>query len=123
MKLNINFNKKIESLINSSEALADWFERNQECMAYFELTHPGCLHFENSMASYDIVVLGRMANSCLTWLETRRKIANETKVKNAVLSIAEIYDKEKKRLTETAKVRYHINVDGIEKEDKSKKCK
>ena len=70
MKLNHNFNKNIESLINSSKSLSDWFEKNQEMMAYFDMTHPGCLHFENSLANYDTVVLGRMANGCLTWLET-----------------------------------------------------
>ena len=41
MKLDVNFKKEIEPLINSSEALANWFEKNQEMMAYFEMTHPG----------------------------------------------------------------------------------
>ncbi len=50
MKLDVNFKKEIEPLINSSEALANWFEKNQEMMAYFEMTHPGCLHFENTNA-------------------------------------------------------------------------
>ena len=53
MELNINFKRELEPLINSSEALADWFEKNQEMMAYFEMTHPGCLHFENTNANYD----------------------------------------------------------------------
>lgn len=29
MKLDVNFKKEIEPLINSSEALANWFEKNQ----------------------------------------------------------------------------------------------
>ncbi len=38
-------------------------------MAYYELTHAGCLHFEDSGASMDIRVLGRMANAALSVLE------------------------------------------------------
>ena len=36
MKLNINFDQSLESVINSCEPLAEWFERNQETMAYFD---------------------------------------------------------------------------------------
>ena len=57
MELNVNFKRELKPLINSSEALADWFEKNQEMMAYFEMTHPGCLHFENTNANYDVKVL------------------------------------------------------------------
>ena len=81
MKLDVNFKKEIEPLINSSEALANWFEKNQEMMAYFEMTHPGCLHFENTNANYDVKVLGRMANGCLTWLESKIPYSDEDKVK------------------------------------------
>ena len=113
MELNCNFKKRIEPLINSSEALSEWFEKNQDWMAYYELTHPGCLHFEDSIAQFDVVVLGRMANGCLRWLETRKEISDEEKVYNAVATIAEIYDEYKDCLSDGAKERYYINTDSL----------
>ena len=117
MELNINFNKKISPLVNSSESLSNWFEKNQEMMAYFELTHPGCLHFENTNANYDVKVLGRMANGTLTWLESNLPYSNEEKVRNAEMSIASIYDLEKDHLSDVAKEKYFIDVDGLEKKE------
>ena len=111
MEININFNKKIEPLINSSEALIEWFSKNQEWMTYFELNHPGCLHFEDTIANYDIIVLGRMANSCLTWLES----TDEEKVQNAVMALATIYEREKDKLSPVAKAKYFISADSLNK--------
>ena len=109
MILNINFDKKLEPLINSSEALADWFERNQEWMAYFELTRPGCLHFEkSSIAHYDIVVLGRMADGCLKCLQSGKKFTAEEKVDCAVAVIDRIYQAEKGKLSDNARKLYNI---------------
>ena len=48
MELNINFDMNIGWIIDKNKSLSDWFERNQDWMAYYELTHAGCLHFENS---------------------------------------------------------------------------
>ena len=107
MKLNINFNQEFEKVINQSAALSDWFSRNQERMAYLELTHAGCLHFENTIASYDNIVLGRMANACLTDLET----FEEDCAAKAVNDIAEIYEIEKEQLTTTAKKNLFINTE------------
>ena len=78
MELNINFNKNLEKIINSYQPLRDWFDINQELMAYYELTHSGCTHFENSNANYDIKVLGRLANACLSILEN-------SSIKNKIL--------------------------------------
>ena len=124
MKLNINFNSKLAPLINSSEALADWFEKNQETMAYLELTHPNCLHFEdNSMASTDTKVLGRMANTCLVWLETTLpNYSNEEKVENAVLSMADIYFENYKDISQNAKEKYFISTHEYIKEE-NQKCR
>ncbi len=117
MKLDVNFKKEIEPLINSSEALANWFEKNQEMMAYFEMTHPGCLHFENTNANYDVKVLGRMANGCLTWLESKLPYSDEDKVKYASVAIASIYDIEKDHLSDVARDKYFINIEGLEKKE------
>ena len=117
MELNINFKRELEPLINSSEALADWFEKNQEMMAYFEMTHPGCLHFENTNANYDVKVLGRMASGSLTWLESKLPYSDEDKVKNASMTIASIYDMEKDHLSDVARDKYFINVEGLEKKE------
>ena len=79
------------------------------------MTHPGCLHFENTGANYDVKVLGRMANETLTWLETNLPYSDEEKVKNATMSIASIYDLEKDHLSNVAKEKYYISVEELEK--------
>ncbi len=89
-------------------------------MAYYELTSPGCLHFENSCASLDVKVLGRMANECLTWLETKTPCSNEEKVQNATIAISEIYNDSKDELSEVAKERYFINTVGSKTKHKVK---
>lgn len=112
MFLNQNFNPKIESIILLSEPLTDWFERNQETMAYFELTHMGCLHFEESaMVSNDIRVLGRMANHALTWLEGNYALTQMERAEGATSAIAGLYELEKDGLTEQAKKLYAIDVE------------
>ncbi len=124
MKLNINFDQSLESTINLCQPLADWFERNQETMAYFELTHKGCLHFENSpMAPADVKALGRMANAGLTWLEAPEtsNVSPEEKAINAAVSIAGVYEEEKERLSENAKVQYYLNVEELQKDDSQEK--
>ena len=113
MELNSNFNKKIKPLINSSESLSDWFERNQDWMAYFDFTHPGCNHFESLDAHIDIKVLGRMADASLSWLETSLPYSKEEKVQNAINSIAEIYEESKDYLSEIAKEKFFINTEDL----------
>ena len=121
MKLNLNFNKDLESTINSCQPLADWFERNQESMAYFELTHKGCLHFEDSsFANADVKALGRMANAGLTWLEAPKtlNIDEETKAYNAAMSIAMVYEEEKARISDNARQMYYLDVEALDNEKK-----
>lgn len=117
MKLNINFDFRLEDIINTCEPLADWFERNQEEMAYFELTHKGCTYLEKStMASSDIKTLGRMANAALMWLESpNTEISPEEKAINASFAIADIYDERKELLTDVARQKYYISVDDLQK--------
>ena len=113
MILNENFDKKIEPLINSSYALTDWFERNQDAMAYFELTKPNCLHFEDTSANIDIKVLGRMASNCLSYLESDLPYIDKEKVAYAIISINTLYNAFKERLSEEAKNNYYINTDEL----------
>lgn len=96
MKLNSNFDSKLESTINLCQPLADWFERNQGDMAYLELTHKGCMHLEDyPYTPVDAKVLGRMANAGLTWLEEPDDmIIPEAKAFQAALAIAKVYEKE-----------------------------
>jgi len=117
MELNINFDKSLEEIINTCPPLADWFERNQETMAYFELTHKGCLHFnESSMASDDIKALGKMANAGLTCLESKLPISAEDKAKYAAFSIANVYDEEQFRLSDNARTQYYLDVEALQRE-------
>lgn len=112
MILNINFKNrlKLESIIAFSPALCAWFERNQEWMAYFELTHAGCTQFEDdALVSYDIKVLGRMANACFSWLECQDPVLGyQQKAVWAANAIHEIYVAEKENLSDTAKELYAI---------------
>ncbi len=123
MKLNINFDSNLESTINLYQPLADWFERNQEAMVYFEFTHKGCLHFENSsMASADVKALGRMASAALTWLESSTaSFSPKEKAINAAISIAKVYEEEKQMLSENAKVQYYLNVEELQKDENQEK--
>lgn len=116
MKLNINFDKSLEEVINTCQPLADWFERNQEVIAYFELTHKGCLHFEDGTAFPDVKVLGRMANAGLSCLESQLPISAEDKAKFAAFSIASVYDREKEKLSNNARTQYYLDVEGLQKE-------
>lgn len=117
MELNINFDKSLEEIINTCPPLADWFERNQETMAYFELTHTGCLHFnESSTASDDIKVLGKMANAGLTYLESKLPISAEDKAKCAAISIADVYVEEQFRLSDNARTQYYLDVEALQRE-------
>ncbi len=108
MKLNINFDKELEPIINSYEPLANWFERNQEVMAYFGLTHNDCLHFEDSIANYDVIALGRIANAVLTCLEENFGIDKKAHAMAATISLINTYKQEESKLSEIAKERYRV---------------
>ena len=103
MTLDINFNKELEPIINSFEPLADWFERNQDTMAYFGLTHSDCLHLEDGIAHHDLVALGRMANAALNCLEENFGIDNKAHAMAATISLMAVYAQEEDQLSEVAK--------------------
>lgn len=118
MELNINFNKRIGWIIDKNKSLSDWFERNQETMAYLELTHAGCLHLEEIVASDDMRILGRMANAALTILEDKRPIDAIEMADNAAKAIAEIYELSKCDLTENGRKLFAIDIEPLEKKNK-----
>lgn len=118
MFLDSKFNSSIESTILLSKPLTNWFEINQEAMVYFEFTHTGCLHFENSScASDDVRILGRMANAALSYLEGNSTFTPKEKAAKATQAIAEIYESNKEILSGTAKILYAINIDTLEKDE------
>ena len=112
MTLDINFNEELEPIINSFEPLADWFERNQDTMAYFGLTHSDCLHLEDGIAHHDLVALGRMANAALNCLEENFGIDNKAHAMAATISLMAVYAQEEDQLSEVAKEKYRVN--GVE---------
>lgn len=119
MKLNINFDPKLEAVINLCPSLADWFLRNQEIMARCELTHSGCNHIEKyPYVTVDLKVLSRMANAGLIWLEeSDYMIEPEVRAFQAALAIAKIYEEEKEWLSEEAKIQYFIESQEVLKND------
>lgn len=119
MFINCNFNLEVQNVVCYSKPLCDWFMKNQDTMAYFELTHAGCTHFENSsMAHTDIKILGKMANAALTWIENKNYPYN-VRAEQATIRIAEIYEEYKDVLSEVAQELYSIdyeleNIDEID---------
>lgn len=112
--LNPSFDQNMEEIILLCKPLADWFERNQEAMAYFEFIKPGCLHFEGTHANHDVVALGRMANAALMWLASdSEEYTKEQKAFNAAFSIAQVYEQEKSKITDVAKDLYAINTEKL----------
>ena len=123
MKLNINFDPKLEAVINLCPTLADWFERNQETLVYYELTHGGCNYIDtHPYATVDLKVLGRMANAGLICLEeSGYMIEPEVRAFQAALAIAKIYEEEKEWLSEESKIQYFIDAQELLKHDTQEK--
>lgn len=118
MELNINFDMNIGWIIDKNKSLSDWFERNQDWMAYYELTHAGCLHFENStMASKNVRVLSIMANAALTILEDKGPVDAIERADKAAKAIAEIYELNKDDLSENDRKLYAIDIEDLEKKE------
>lgn len=108
MKLNANFDQTLETLINSSKALANWFEENQGEMTNHHLDHVNCSIFLPEDMSADLTVLAKMADECLYWLDKERELSSEEKIKKAIDSMSEVYEEEKDKLSPDAKKRYCI---------------
>ena len=120
MKLDINFSKKIKPAIESSETLTDWFERNQEWMAYFEFTHPGCNHFEgNRYAHIDVKVLGRMSSEGLFWLESEG-LPNKEKAAKAIMAMGKVYEEALPYISDVAIKKYYIDTNELDKKTSNK---
>ena len=118
MELNINFDMNIGWIIDKNKSLSDWFERNQDWMAYYELTHAGCLHFENStMASKNVRVLSIMANAALTILEDKGPVDAIERADKAAKAIAEIYELNRDDLSENDRKLYAIDIEDLEKKE------
>lgn len=115
MILNSNFNPKVEEIVVFSKSLTSWFSRNQEWLAYFELTHAGCTQFENSATcSDDIKILGRMANAALTYIETKKDLSAPERAKLAEDAIYNIYEEYKENLSANARRQYALYQEQIE---------
>ena len=109
MKLNKEFNKKIEPIVNSSRTLTIWFDRNQDLMTYYGLTFPGCLQYEEyDLADEDLRTLGRMANYCLTVLENYNT-SYKNKIEHAIKGMTIIYMTEKENLSDVGRLRLAID--------------
>ncbi len=114
MKINSNFNPSLEPVINSYPPLADWFERNQNSMAYYQFFNSDCLHFkESKFASFQVKTLGEMAHAGFIELE-KKNLSKEERALNATISIKEVYDKNKEYLQDDAKKQLLINEKTIE---------
>ena len=119
MKLNENFNPKFENIINSYEPLENWFDRNQETLVHYGMTHKGCLHFEDKYSNNDIVILGRMANYAYTWLEMPEYVlaTDEEKALYASMAMEKEYERSKSRLSDTALEQYYISTGIVEQKE------
>lgn len=116
MILNSNFSPLVDNVITFNCELREWFVRNQDWLSYFELTHAGCLHFEEyENASHDIRVLGRMANAAHQCIEINNsKISAEERANLAVRAMQEIYNQNIDKLSDNAKKLYALTQDSLE---------
>ena len=125
MKLDKNFSnyEYLEKIINYYQPLADWFERNQDLIVYLELTKKEyCLIYENNQfISNDIKMLGKMTYICFCSLELPFPISPEEKAKFIALSMAKVYEEEKGKLDDNAKVNFYLNINELQKENKVEK--
>lgn len=114
MKITSNFDPSLEPVINSYPPLADWFERNQNSMAYYEFINSNCLHFQKApFTPFQIQILGEMAHVGFIELE-KKNLSKEERALNATIAIKEVYEENKDRLQDDAKKQLLINEKTIE---------
>lgn len=111
--MNLIFDQSIVEIINTYPPLVDWFEKNQEMLAYFELTHKDCSHLHNG-CSLDLQVLQKMTNAGFAYLESTYPISHLEKAMFAALSMANIYNKNIQNLSENARKNYFMNIYGLQ---------
>lgn len=116
MKLNINFKKEYEEIINANQELADWFERNQKTMVHLDLTDKDCTDYEdNPFATQKDIVLGKMSKTGLKWLEDLLPIdiSDELKAHMVAFAMGIEYEKNKKLLSNYEKRQLYIKLKAL----------
>lgn len=110
MALNPRFNPELEEIININPALANWFSKNQESMAYFNFTSHNNSCFEN-YSSLDIRALGKMSSIALYYLENKDlELTDQERADKAAKGISDLYNTEKDFMSESARSLYAISL-------------
>lgn len=115
MKISINFDPSLEPVINSYPPLANWFERNQESMKYFEFVGSNYKHHLNYCLGFSpsVKILGKMAQAGFVELE-KTNLSNEERALNATISMKKVYEENEPYLPDDAKEQLLINEKTIE---------
>lgn len=114
MKINSNFDPSLEPVINSYPPLANWFERNQKSMAYFQFVNGSNyehLNYFHGLPS--VLILGKMAQAGFVELE-KTNLSKEERVLNATISMKKVYEENEPYLPDDAKEQLLINEKTIE---------
>lgn len=126
MELNKNINKYYKRVIISYKPLLDWFINNEELLINLKrlrkidkIDHYSC--------NQDIVTLLSMYKAFKDCMEKYSKYVNDYQAsivsKNAALSMARIYEDNKKNLSKFALDNYFIDVSDLLKNDVNLKVK
>ena len=121
-----NFDKKTEDIINSYEPLADWFNRNDECISYCEICLDSSLDAYKyrilkdrkgyKFASNYLLFVKDMTDACILWFNTKYNYSDQEKALKAACAIKQIYESEKNNYNDKEKYALDIKVDGITEE-------
>lgn len=109
MKSNNNIEETFGRIIYSSEPLADWFKRNKDALMNSGLSYDNfSLFVKNPNLSQDVKTLGKMFSLCLNWLGNT-DYYEEDRAHMAIVTIAQIYEMDKEKISDYAKEAYKID--------------
>ena len=122
-----NIKENILNIINSYEPLAEWFQRNNTPIAYYEFYLDDGLDIikykedekEREVYKYyndQLLVLKEMVDACLLWFNTKYGYTTKEKALKAAAAIAKIYELNKDKLGDASKKQLFINTTGITEE-------
>jgi len=86
-----NFSEETIRIINLYKPLAQWFKKNQFALTYYGFTKPNFDFDEQTHHSPITGILKKMADTSLTWIETKYPYSDIDKALKAAAAIFNIY--------------------------------
>lgn len=95
--------------INQYAPLADWFNKNSFCISYFGLFNPHIGSYLPDSANFDNLIIEKMVNIALFWLDSEEYTPYERAV-YAALAINKIYEENKEKISSKSRESFSISV-------------